>query len=90
MAREKVQFEMEITDYDRPTRISARWDQPMDGSWHTVFKQEGLGTRMDFETTTIEPTRLMGLFAPLMKPWARRQLREGLNSFRSWVESSNC
>jgi hypothetical protein len=46
-------------------------------------------TRMDFETT-IEPSGLMGLFAPLMKPWARRQLRDGLDSFRSWVESGNC
>jgi uncharacterized protein YndB with AHSA1/START domain len=85
----KVEFEMEITDYDRPNLISARWDEPMDGSWHAVFKQEETDTRMEFETT-IEPTGLMGLLAPLMKPWARRQLRDGLNSFRSWVESDNC
>jgi len=56
----KVQFEMEITDYDRPTRLGARWDEPMDGSWSAVFTEEGPTTRMDFETT-IEPTGLMGL-----------------------------
>jgi uncharacterized protein YndB with AHSA1/START domain len=85
----KVQFEMEITEYDRPSRIGARWDEPMDGSWDSGFSQVGPNTRMDFETT-IEPGGLMGLFAPLMKPWARRQLRDGLDSFRSWVESGNC
>lgn len=79
----KVQFEMEITDYDRPTRISARWDEPMDGSWDTAFQDEGSQTWMEFETT-IEPTGLMGLLAPLMKPWARRQLGDGFNSFQPW------
>lgn len=85
----RVRFEMEITDFDRPARISARWDKPMVGSWHTVFSQEGADTRMDFETT-IEPTGLMSVLAPLMKPWARRKLHDGLNSFRNWVESGNC
>jgi uncharacterized protein YndB with AHSA1/START domain len=85
----KVEFEMEITDFDRPSRIGARWDEPMGGSWDSVFSQVGPNTRMDFETT-IEPSGLMGLFTPLMKPWARRQLRDGLDSFRSWVESGNC
>jgi hypothetical protein len=69
--------------------MGARWDEPMDGSWAAVFSQVTDGTRMDFETT-IEPSGLMGLFAPLMKPWARRQLRDGLDSFKNWVESGRC
>lgn len=85
----KVRFEMEITGYDRPRRLSARWDEPMDGSWQAVFTPEGASVRMDFETT-IEPTGLMGLLSPLMKPWARRQLRDGLESFKQWVESGDC
>lgn len=85
----EVRFEMEIIRFDRPSRLSARWDEPMDGSWEAVFTREGESTRMDFETT-IEPGGLMGLLAPLMKPWARRQLREGLESFRRWVESGDC
>jgi len=28
--------------------------------------------------------------APLMKPWAGRQLSEGLASFMAWVESGGC
>jgi hypothetical protein len=42
---------------------------------------------MSFETT-IEPGGLMGMLSPLMKPWASRQLAEGLASFRTWVEAS--
>jgi hypothetical protein len=43
---------------------------------------------MGFETT-IEPTGLMGLLEPIMRPWARRQLSGGLDSFRRWVESDH-
>lgn len=41
---------------------------------------------MTFQTT-IEPTGLMGLLEPLMRPWARTTLAAGLDSFRSWVEN---
>lgn len=85
----KVSFEMELTAYERPSRIAARWDEPMNGTWDATFRSEGDGTVMDFETT-IEPGGLMGLFAPLMKPWASRQLSSGMASFKAWVESDGC
>lgn len=81
----KVTFDMELTDYQRPTLIAARWEEPMNGSWQARFDAAGSGTRMEFETT-IEPTGVMGLLEPLMRPWARRQLAEGLASFRDWIE----
>lgn len=81
-----VSFEMEITGYQRPLLMSARWEKPMTGLWIARFTEEAVGTRMEFETT-IEPTGLMGLMEPLMRPWARKQLAEGLESFRRWVES---
>ena len=84
-----VEFEMEITGFDRPFQMSARWDEPMDGTWNARFSSDGDRTVMVFETN-IEPTGLMGLVAPLMKPWVRRQLAEGLASFGSWVESGGC
>jgi len=84
-----VRFEMEITEYERPTRIAARWDEPMGGAWDTRFRLAGNATVMDFDTT-IEPSGVMGLLAPLMKPWAARQLRSGMNSFKDWVESGAC
>jgi uncharacterized protein YndB with AHSA1/START domain len=85
----RVRFEMEITVYERPTRIGAHWDEPMTGAWDTRLRSEGGATVMDFGTT-IKPTGLMGLMAPLMKPWAARQLRSGMTSFKNWVESGGC
>ena len=82
----KVSFEMEITDYDRPRRLAASWEDPMRGAWVATFASAGAGTAMTFETT-IEPTGLIGVLEPLMRPWARRTLTAGLDSFRSWVES---
>jgi uncharacterized membrane protein len=83
----RVEFETAITVFERPTRIGARWDQPMNGSWVARFEDLSGRTRMDFETT-IEPGGLLGVLALLMKLWAKRQLRGGLESFRSWVEAS--
>ena len=84
----KVSFDMEITVYQRPTLIAARWEEPMNGSWAARFIEGGSATLMEFETT-IEPTGLMGLLEPLMRPWGRRTLSAGLDSFRRWVESGN-
>ena len=86
---QKVTFEMEVTSFERPTLIGAGWEDPMNGSWTARFEESNDGTRMDFETN-IEPTGLMGLVSPLMKPWAGRQLSNGLASFKTWVESGGC
>lgn len=67
----------------------ARWDEPMDGTWNASFTSDGDQTVIEFETS-IEPTGVMGLLTPLMKPWARRQLAEGLACFGNWVEGDNC
>lgn len=85
----KVSFEMEITAFERPACVGARWDEPMNGSWLATFEESDGETIMAFETT-IEPSGIMGWFSPLMKPWANRQLNNGLASFRRWVESGGC
>lgn len=82
----KVSFEMEITDYQRPHRLAAAWEHPMRGTWVASFSPNADGTTMTFKTT-IEPTGLMGLLEPMMRPWARKTLAAGLDSFRTWVES---
>ncbi len=84
----KVTFEMEITTFERPHLIEARWEEPMEGGWSARFEDLNGATRMSFETM-ISPKGLMGLLSPLMKPWASRQLAEGLDSFRGWVEASD-
>jgi hypothetical protein len=84
----KVMFEMEITEFQRPKVIAARWEEPMNGSWTARFRATAVGTEMDFETR-IEPGGIMGLLVPLMRPWANRQLGAGLESFRTWVEAQH-
>ncbi len=84
----KVSFEMEITEYERPHRLAAAWEDPMRGTWVATFSPNADGTTMTFETT-IEPTGLMGLLEPVMRPWARKTLAAGLDSFRSWVENGS-
>lgn len=84
----KVSFEMEITEYERPHRLAAAWEDPMRGTWVATFSPNADGTTMAFETT-IEPTGLMGLLEPVMRPWARKTLAAGLDSFRSWVENGS-
>ena len=84
----KVSFEMEITEYTRPHRLAAAWEDPMRGGWVATFSPDVEGTTMWFETT-IEPTGLMGLLEPIMRPWARRTLASGLDSFRAWLESGS-
>jgi uncharacterized protein YndB with AHSA1/START domain len=82
----KVSFEMEITDYQRPHRLAAAWEDPMRGDWIATFSPAGDGTTMTFETTIV-PNGLMGLLEPMMRPWARKTLAAGLDTFRSWMES---
>lgn len=81
---------MEITTYDPPARIAATWFEPMAGRWLASFQEvDASTTQMDF-TATIEPSGLMGLLEPLMRPWARRQVVRSLGSFRDWVEGGGC
>jgi uncharacterized protein YndB with AHSA1/START domain len=81
-----VEFVVEITEYDPPRRIAARWTEPMEGGWEAWFTAAGDGTDVAFRSL-IRPSGLMGLASPLLRPWARRQLRTFLASFKDWVEA---
>lgn len=81
----RVEFEMEITEFDPPSHMAARWSEPMRGEWHASFEPVGGSTRMSFRTI-IEPSGVLGVLAPVMSRWAQRELRRGLGSFKQWVE----
>jgi uncharacterized protein YndB with AHSA1/START domain len=81
-----VEFTVEITDYDPPRRIAATWTEPMEGGWEARFTAVGDGTDVAFRSL-IRPSGLMGLASPLLRLWARRQLRTFLTSFKEWVEA---
>ena len=82
----KVEFTVEVTAYEPPRRMAATWSEPMTGGWDAIFEEVEGGTELRFEST-MSPSGLMGLAAPLLKPWVNRQTKGFLASFKEWVES---
>ncbi len=81
----KVDFEVEITEFEPPGMIAARWSEPMPGAWEARFAEAGGSTRVTFEAT-MNPSGVMGLLARIMGFWARRQTKKFLADFKSWAE----
>jgi len=79
-----VAFTVEVTTFEPPQHMAARWSKPMAGGWEARFVPVDGGTDVTF-TTTIEASGVMGLFAPLLRPWAARQLRAFMDDFRNWA-----
>ena len=84
----KVEFTVEVTDFEPPDRMAASWAEPMVGGWDAIFEEVDGGTRLFFQSN-INPTGAMGLLSPLLKPWAARQLKGFMAGFKEWVESGN-
>jgi uncharacterized protein YndB with AHSA1/START domain len=81
-----VTFTVEVTAFEPPSRMVASWSEPMVGGWEARFAPADGGTELAF-TTRMEPSGLMGLLSPLMRPWAARQLRQFMCDFRRWAEA---
>ena len=81
-----VQFTVEVTAFESPDHMAAGWSGPMSGGWDARFGAADGGTDLTF-MTRMEPAGVMGLLAPLMKPWASRQLRRFMHDFRRWAEA---
>ena len=64
----------------------ASWSEPMVGGWEARFKPANAGTELSF-TTRMEPSGLMRLLSPVMRPWAASQLRQFMADFRRWAEA---
>jgi uncharacterized protein YndB with AHSA1/START domain len=81
-----VEFEVEYTEYEPPTRLVASWTEPMPGGWSADLTPDGGGTLLTFEAE-MRPSGVMGLLAPLLGFWARRQTRTFLADFKHWAEA---
>lgn len=79
-----VTFTVEVTAFEPARRMAASWAEPMAGAWEARFEPTDGGTELTF-TTRMEPSGLMGLLSPLMRPWAARQLRRFMADFRRWA-----
>ena len=81
-----VTFTVEVTAFEPPRRMVASWSEPMTGGWEARFEATDGGTDLTF-TTSMEPSGLMGLLSPLMRPWAARQLRRFMADFQRWADA---
>jgi uncharacterized protein YndB with AHSA1/START domain len=81
-----VRFTVEVSAFEPPRRMAATWSEPMAGGWEALFVPADSGTEFTF-TTRMEPSGLMGVLSPLMRPWAARQLRQFMADFRRWAEA---
>jgi uncharacterized protein YndB with AHSA1/START domain len=79
-----VAFTVEITAFEPPRLMVAEWSGPMVGGWEARFDAVDDGTRLTF-ATRMEPSGVMGLLAPVMRPWAAGQLRRFMADFRHWA-----
>jgi hypothetical protein len=82
----RVEFEVEITEFEPSRRLTASWSEPMPGGWAAEFDATGEGTVLHFEAE-MHPRGVMGLLAPLMGFWARRQTRTFVADFKRWAEA---
>lgn len=84
----EVEFEMEITEYERNKRFGAQWFEPMKGSWSSRLSEVGHGTLLEFEIDMQLPL-MMRLLAPVMKRYARNENRKFMKSFKEKMEDQN-
>ena len=82
----RVESTLEIVAFEPNQRMAATLSAPINVSWDARFEETDGGTRMTFETTAQLSGR-RGLLVPLLKVWANRQVRTGLNRFRESLEA---
>jgi uncharacterized protein YndB with AHSA1/START domain len=82
----RIAFEMEITEFVENESLSARWSEPLAGSWSSRLVDTPDGTRFDFETEMQLPL-LMRPMTPFLKPWAKKQNRKFMENLKNQVEN---
>jgi uncharacterized membrane protein len=83
-----VRFGVEITAFEPPERIAATWSDPMSGGCDAIFEDVEGGTEMRYDAS-LDPSGVVGLLLPLLRPWVRRRAKAQLRGFRAWVESGD-
>lgn len=82
----RVEFELEITAFEPNARMAARWFEPMGGGWEATFSGTDATSRVTL-TASMQPVGVMKVLSPLISPWAKRQMRKDLESFKQRLES---
>jgi len=82
----QVEFEMEITEYEKEKRFGAKWFKPMEGTWSSDLTEDEDGTTLFFEIEMHLPL-LMRLLTPIMKRFAFKQNRAFMQNFKRRLEN---
>lgn len=82
----KVEFTVEITEYEPNRRIAATFDQPMEGGWDATFEPLDGGTRLTINVEGNPSGGLMKIIFPLMEGWAKRAIQRDLDRFKTRLE----
>ena len=83
----RMEFDMEITEFEENKRFGARWSEPMAGNWTSSLTETADGTRLDFEMETRLPP-VMRLFSPILKPWAEKQNAQFMAALKHRLEDA--
>lgn len=81
-------FTHEITVYEPNRVLSESWDGPMAGTGETLFVDEGGSTRVNMHME-MKPLGLLGILAPLMKPWAGRAITKDVRRLEEIIASDS-
>lgn len=84
----KVEFEMEITEYEENARFGARWYKPMPAVWSSQLTSNGAGTTLEFEIH-VKPPLLIRFFNPFLKRWVGRETQAFMASLKERVEQAH-
>lgn len=82
-----LEFEVEVTGYERPRLMTARVGEPMNGHWEARFSQENGATTLQL-FADVSPPGPLAFLAPLMGSWMKRAILKDLDRFKSRLEGA--
>lgn len=80
-----VEYDVEVTAFERDRRMAATLGQPMAGSWEVQFAEAAGGTRMGIRADMTPPGP--EFLTPLVGGWMRRAIRKDLATMKERLEA---
>lgn len=82
----RLEFEVEVTEFEPNTRMAARIGEPMNGTWEAEFSPENGSTRLHL-IANVSPPGPLKVLAPVMGSWMKRAIEKDLLSFKENLEA---
>ena len=82
-----LQFQVEVTGFERPRLMTAAVGEPMNGHWEARFSQQNRATTLQL-FADVSPPGPLKVLAPLMGSWMRRAVLKDLETLKAVLEGS--